>query len=158
MSIFDEAYERFTGSLGDGGSQEIPKHGAWVEVPAGVAAPGVFERDGEELSFWLYLESHSLRQETAIIQKAMGKRGEMNVARGSAMVRDAIRRVAEFVEPVSEHDLKDSDDAREARSRTLKKAEREWLWKALSQRGRNLVSKRYDDLTEPNAADDEGNG
>ncbi|HHH29109.1 MAG TPA: hypothetical protein ENK57_12300 [Polyangiaceae bacterium] len=157
MSIFDEAFERYTGSLADGGASDIPRHKRWVEVPAGVAAPGVFVRDGAEVPFWLLLESHSLRQEQAILQKAMGKRGEMNIARGSAMVRDAVRAVADFVERVSTDDPEDSDEERDARARLLKKAEREWLWKALSQRGRNLVSSEYDKLTEPATADEAGN-
>ena len=162
MSIFDEAYERFTGTLDGGKAQEIPRHRKWIEVPPGICAPGVFTRDGEEIGFWLLLESHSVRKETSILQKAMGKRGEMNVGRGSAMVRDAILAVADVVEePAELGELEapaDTDEAREARAQPLKRAQREWLWKALSQKGRNLVSKMYDELTEPTAEDDEGNG
>lgn len=158
MSIFDEAYDRFTGSLDSGGALDIPKHSVWIEIPPGVGAPGVFAREGKEVPFWIFLESHSLRQETSILQKAIGKGGEMNVAKGSAMVRDAIRSVADFVERVSDSDLEDTDEARKDRARFLKRAEREWLWKALSQRGRNLLAKAYDDLTAASSADDEGNG
>lgn len=158
MSIFDEAFERFTGLASDGGgATDIPRHSRWIEIPPGVAAPGVFTRAGEEVGFWVLLMSHSLRQEQSILQAAMGKRGEMNVARGSAMVRDSIRSVAEAVEVVPD-EPEDDDEARDKRARPLKKAEREWFWKALSQRGRNLVSSEYDKLTEPAAADDEGNG
>ncbi len=88
----------------------------------------------------------------------IGKRGEMNIARGSAMIRDAIRAVADVEERISTDETEDGDEARDARARPLKRAEREWLWKALSQRGRNLVSSEYDKLTEPATADEEGNG
>ncbi len=158
MSIFDEAYDRHTSSLAEGGSKEIPRHRRWVEVPPGVAAPGVFVDASGEVGFWLLLESHGLRQEQSILQKAIGKRGEMNIARGSAMVRDAIRAVADVEERISTDELEDGDEARDARARPLKRGEREWLWKALSQRGRNLVSSEYDKLTEPATADEEGNG
>ena len=157
MSIFDEAYGRFTGGLDEGGAKDIPRHNRWIEVPPGVAAPGVFTRDGVEIGLWLLLESHSLRQEQAILQKAMGKRGEMNIARGSAMVRDALRATADIVEKVSTDEPDDDDEARHARARPIARGEREWLWKALSQRGRNLVSSEYDKLTEPATADEAGN-
>lgn len=157
-SIFEEAFERFTGDLASGGAEEIPCHERWVEVPPGVAAPGVFVRGGREVGFWLKLVSHSVRQETSILQKAMGKRGEMNVGRGSAMVRDAIRCVADSVERLTTDDPEDNDAARDARATPLTKAKREWLWKALSQRGRNLMAAEYDKLTEPATADEEGNG
>jgi len=157
MSFFDDGYERFTGSLNEGGASDIPRHRRWVEVPAGVAAPGVFAKDGRDLSFWILLESHPLRKEQSILQKAMGKRGEMNIARGSAMVREAMLGVADFVERLSDDELEDSDEARTARMRVITKAEREWFWKALSQRGRNLVTSEYDKLTEPATADEEGN-
>lgn len=158
MSIFEQAYQRHTGSLADGGASEIPRHRRWVEVPPGVAAPGIFVNENVEVGFWILLESHGLRQEQAILQKAIGKRGEMNIARGSAMIRDAIRSVADVEERVSTDEPDDGDDARDARARPMKRAEREWLWNALSQRGRNLISSEYDKLTEPAAADEEGNG
>lgn len=159
MSIFDEAFERFTADLSErGGAAEIPRHSIWLEVEAGIPAPGVFVRGGDEVGFWLKLESHSVRKEQAILQKAMGKRGELNVSRGAAMVRDAILAIADTAERVSTDDPEDDDEARDARARVLTRAEREWLWKALSQKGRNLVSAGYDKLTEPAAVDEEGNG
>jgi hypothetical protein len=151
-NVFEQAFERHTGSLADGGATDIPRHRRWIEVPPGVSAPGVFMRGSEEVGFWLLLESHGLRQ------KAMGKRGEMNIARGSAMVRDAIRTVADEAERLSTDEPEDSDEARDARAMPLQRAKREWLWKALSQRGRNLISSEYDKLTEPSTADEEGNG
>jgi hypothetical protein len=154
MSIFDEAYDRHTGTLGEGGAHEIPRHSRWIEVPPGVPAPGVFLRDGVEIGFWLFLESHSLRQEQAILQRAQEKRGGMNIARGSAMIRDAIQGISDSLEDERE----DDDEARTSRMRPLKRAEREWLWNALSQRGRNLIANEYDKLTEPATADEQGNG
>lgn len=156
-SVFEEAYGRHTGSLAEGGAKDIPRHKRWIEVPAGVSAPGVFTREGAEVGFWILLESHNLRQEQSILQAAMGKRGEMNIARGSAMVRDAMRSVCDEHVP-TEHEPEDTDLLRDDRAMLLARAKREWLWKALSQRGRNLVSAEYDKLTEPRSAGEEGNG
>lgn len=158
MSVFDEAYEKFTSSLGSGPAEEMQRHERWVEVPPGVAAPGVFAREGREVGFWLKLRSHSLREEQAILQKSMGRRGEMNVGRASAMVRDAIAGFADALERVSTDEPEDTDADRDARARVLSRPEREWLWNALSQRGRNLIASEYDKLTEPATADEEGNG
>lgn len=140
-NVFDSAFDRFTGSLAEGGAKEIPLHEDWIEVPAGICAPGVFvDEEGAEHGFWLLLREHTVRRTQSIMQRTMGKRGEVRVDQGTAMIRDAIVGVSD----------REGGDLR-----NLRKVEREWLWKALSTKGRNLVSSKFDRLTEPLGDEDE---
>lgn len=151
MSTFRQAFDRHTASFSSGGDPiEIKGHEEWLLIPAGTPAPGVFVKDGEEIGFWLLIGTHSVRKEQAVLQKSMGKRGAVKLSSAAAMIRDAIRATADYQEGDEDADLYQ-------RAEYLNLTDREWLWEALSARGRNLVTRSYDKLAHPEDEDDEGN-
>jgi hypothetical protein len=144
MGLLKDSMERTTGRLSDGGRPApIPRHTHTFEVPAGNAAPGVFvDAEGNEVGFWLTLQSLTQAQEMKIINAGMpsGRKKKATANFAQKLVENTMHLFHEQLPAV----LGGDDDGEE-----LQRSDREWLWNALDQRGRNLVSQEYDTLTEP---------
>ena len=154
MGLLDDAMDRTTGTHGQT-PDVLQRHTHSFEVPAGTGAPGVFvamtEEGEEEVGFWLTLRTLAQKQEMAIINRGLpkGRRGQISADFQRELIKAAMWLFHDEL-PVQ---LGGHDAGEE-----LTRAKREWLWNALDQRGRNLVSYEYDVLTEPTAPDPENPG
>jgi hypothetical protein len=111
----DDVFQEWTSKVEDGSVRDMPRNSETVELQPEQCRPGVFPAP-----FTITVRELSTREEMAIIKATKGNDG----ARLGLMM--AQRSIYSFNgEPV------------------VKTAHREWLWEALGQRGRNIVSTHY---------------
>jgi hypothetical protein len=126
MSELDEAFERFTSKMSDGGMPEqMPRRTVRFTVPAAACAPGVF-KSGLEITL-----------------RSLTPEDELRAARGCDA--DPVK-MALAMALMSLYQFQGED---------LSGPKREFLWRALDQAGRNLVVKRFGELGTVSPEDEE---
>lgn len=140
MSQLDEAFERFTSKMSDGGPPEkLPQREVTFLMPSAACAPGVFPKD-----FRLTLRSLTPEAE---MQAARGCDGDP-IRMALIMAKSTLHAFGDALP--KEEELEGGElmppGVPVPQMKQLSGPHREFLWRALDQAGRNLCVKRFGEL------------